>query len=140
MEPTDRIYNHLGYCQVQFALFLDFSKVFDTLDHNILLHKLDHYGIKKVEKQLFERYITNRQQFVQINYIRSNVITTNIDVPQRSVLGPLLFNIYIYKCRNNFDIMNYADHTTLITTINKFDNHSTGMNYNINKELTNIHN
>ena len=74
---------------------LDLSKAFDTLDHNILLHKLDHYGIRGVAKRLFESYITNRQQFVQINYIRSKVITTNIGVPQGSVLGPILFNIYI---------------------------------------------
>ena len=72
--------------------FLDLSKAFDTLDYNILLHKLDHRG---VAKQLFESYITNRQQFVQINDIRSKVITTYIGVPRGSVLGPILFNIYI---------------------------------------------
>ena len=72
-------------------------------------------------------------------------------VPQESVLGPLLLNIYIYiyiyiyindahKCGNNFDIINYADDRTLISTINKFDYHSSGLNENINKELTHIHN
>ena len=71
MELSDRIYNYLGNCQIPFAVFLDLSKAFDTLDHNILLHKLDHYGIRGVAKQLFESYITNRQQFVQINDIRS---------------------------------------------------------------------
>ena len=86
-------------------------------------------------KQLFESYITNREQFVQVNYIRSNVITTNIGVPQGSVLGPLLFNIYIlyiyiyiyiydvHKCTNNFDIISYADGTRPISTINQFDKH-----------------
>ena len=96
MELTDHIYNNLGSCQIPFTIFLDLLKAFDMLDHNILLHKLYHYCIRGVAKQFFECYITNRQQFVQINYIRSNVITTNIGVPQGSVLGPLLFNIYIY--------------------------------------------
>ena len=143
MELSDRIYNYLGNCQIPFAVFLDLSKAFDTLDHNILLHKLDHYGIRGVAKQLFESYITNRQQFVQINDIRSKVITTNIDVPQGSVLGPILFNIYIndlHKCTNKFYIINYADDTTLISTINQFNNHGTGMNDTINNELRNVHN
>ena len=85
----------------------------------------------------------DRQQFVQINYIRSNVITTNMGIPQISVLSSLLFNIYIndiHKCTNTFDIINYADDTTLILTIHKFDNHSTGMNNNINHETINSHN
>ena len=86
-------------------------------------------------KQLFESYITNRQPFVQINDIRSNVITTNIGVPHGSVLCPLLFNIYInylHKCTNDFDILNYADDTRVLSTINQFYNHSTGMNDNTN--------
>ena len=119
------------------------ARTLDTLDHNILFRKLDHYGIRGVAKQLFESYITNRQKFVEINYIRSNVITTNIGVPQGSVLGLLLFTIYIndlHKCRTNFNIINHADDTPLISTINQFDNHSTGINDNINNELGNAHN
>ena len=93
-----RIYKHLGNCQIQFAVFLDSRKAFNTLDHNMLLHKLDHYGIIGETKQLFESYITNRQQFIQINDIRCNVNITNIGVPHgSSVLGPLLFNTYTYN-------------------------------------------
>ena len=95
MELTDRIHNHRGSCQIPFAFFLDLSKAFDTLDHNILLHKSLWYQRSGKTITVFESYITNSQQFVQINYIRYNVTTTNIGVPQGSVLGPLLFTIYI---------------------------------------------
>ena len=54
MELTDHIYNHLGNCQIPFAFSLDLSKVFDTLDHNIFLHKLDHYGIRGVANNYLE--------------------------------------------------------------------------------------
>ena len=86
---------------------------------------------------------TDNTNYVQINDIRSDIITTNIGVPQGSVLEPLLINKYIndlLKPKNNVDTINYADDTTLISPINQFDNHSTGMNGNINKELRNIHN
>ena len=53
-ELTDRIYNHLS------PVFIDLKKAFGTLDHNILIHKLDHYGIIGVAKQIFDSYITNR--------------------------------------------------------------------------------
>ena len=61
IKLTVSIYNHLGNCQVPFAIFLDLLKAFDTLDHTIYLHKVDHYGIRGMTKQLFESYITNRQ-------------------------------------------------------------------------------
>ena len=61
-----------------------------VLDHNIILHKIDHYGIKRVGKNVFESYITIRQQCIQIKYIWSNIITTNIGVQHGSVLDPLL--------------------------------------------------
>ena len=54
MELADRIYNYLGSCQIPFVVFLDLSKVFDTLDQNILLHKLDHYGIRGVAKHFLD--------------------------------------------------------------------------------------
>ena len=72
-------------------IYLDLSKAFDTLDFNILLDKLRHYGIKGNENKLFENYIQNRQQFVVWDSSTSDLKTIKTGVPQGSVLGPLLF-------------------------------------------------
>ena len=143
LELTDRIYKHLENNEVPIAIFIDLSKAFDTLDHDILLSKLDYYGIKGVAKQLLESYIRNRQQFVQIDNNRSRTITLNIGVPQGSVLGPLLFNIYINDmCKSTkcFDIINYADDTTLITTLSNLKKTNHSYDSSINSEIANINN
>ena len=67
MELTDRIYKHLNNNQIPFAVFLDLSKAFDTLDHNILLAKLSYYGIRGSANKLLQSYISNRRLYVQIN-------------------------------------------------------------------------
>ena len=75
---------------------LDLSKVFDTLNFDILLYKLEYYGIKSVSLQFFKSYLQNRLKYVQIDYnCKSDIKTVNLGVPQGSILGPLLF-IYIY--------------------------------------------
>ena len=85
---------HLVSCQIPFAVFFDLSKAFDMIDHNIFLHKLYHYGIRGVAKQLFKSYITNTQQFVQVNDIRYNVITTKLAF--HSIGSSSISYIYIY--------------------------------------------
>ncbi len=77
-------------------IFLDLSKEFDTLNHEILLEKLKYYGIDGVAHNLKESYLTNRKQFYEIDDIISYIFNVNIAVPQGSILGPLLF--YYYLC------------------------------------------
>ena len=77
------------------GVFLDLSKAFDTLDHQILFTKLEHYGIRDVALQWIKSYFSRRQQFVQINQTCSSMQTVKCGVPQGSILGPWFFILYI---------------------------------------------
>ncbi len=76
-------------------IYLDLSKAFDTLDHNILTQKLKYYGIKGINLELFQNYLTQRKQYVDFDNTKSDMLNINIGVPQGSILGSLLLIIYI---------------------------------------------
>ncbi len=98
------------------AVLMDLSKAFDCLNHELLLAKLHAYGFSKSALTLIHSYLSNRRQRVKINGSFSAWKDTNLGVPQGSVLGPLLFNIYIndiFLLMNGTEICNYADDTTI---------------------------
>ena len=141
LELVDHIYWHLENNDIPCAAFCDLSKAFNWILHPILLDKLEYYGIRGIPLQLIKSYLQNRIQFVQINSTMSTTTSINIGIPQGSVLGPLFFNICmndIKKCRNKFDIVSYADDTTLISTIDSFTLPNTNISDNINSELENV--
>ena len=114
------------------GVFIDLKKAFDTVNHEILLKKLNYYGIRGVSNEWFKSYLTERKQFVSINGFESEILNTNIGVTQGSVLGPLLFLIYINDLNTAIKhslVHHFADDTNLLhintsmKKLNKLLNH-----------------
>jgi len=123
------------------GVFVDFQKAFDTVNHKILLHKLEHYGVRGVAKKWFHSYLENRQQSVSINGSISDTEYIKHGVPQGSVLGPLLFLIYINdlnRCINFSTTRHFADDTNLLYTVERSKSRNRNPVRNLNKDLKSL--
>jgi len=119
----DHIIDQLRNKNKVFGIFLDLKKAFDTLDTNILIEKLKVYGISGPYNNLIKSYLTNRQNTAKIGNIYSKFTYIKYGVPQGSVLGPLLFNIYINDIKylaRNFEINLFADDTSLFCSASNY--------------------
>lgn len=119
LELFDRIYEETQKGNVPLAIFLDLSKAFDTLDHQVLLWKLEHYGIRNRSLQLLKSYLSDRRQYVEFDGVKSSNLPLTIGVPQGSILGPLFFIIYMNDIVNSSNLLEfiiYADDTSILTT------------------------
>jgi len=95
VELLDNLYTKLDEREIVAGIYLDLQKAFDTVDHYILLNKVYKYGIRGKVWDWFKSYLTNRKQFVAIGDINSVTEVLYCGVPQGSILGPLLFFIYV---------------------------------------------
>ena len=94
LDAQHKLLHSMNKRQVSLLLLIDFSKAFDLVDHDILLRKLEHYGIRGIALKWMESYLKNREQFVFVNGSSSTKLNIKYGVPQGSILGPLLFIIY----------------------------------------------
>ena len=124
IDITDKIKHHIDNNEYVMGIFLDLAKAFDTVNHRILCEKLSHYGFRGHCLSFLKSYITNRRQYTRINGCDSNVLSLEYGVPQGSVLGPLLFILYINDiqyCIDRHDIRLFADDTSIFLFNKNFD-------------------
>ena len=135
---TEEIRNSLDRGKFSCAVFVDFQKAFDTVNHSVLLAKLEHYGIRGTINKWFESYLSNRKHSVTINGFDSDLHDANHGVPQGSVLGPLLFLIYIndlYRSIKFSKTYHFADDTNLLITDKKIKS----IQAKLNKDLKGLY-
>jgi hypothetical protein len=128
IELVDKITQAIDKGEYTIGIFLDLSKAFDTINHKILIQKLEHYGIRGITRQWFEDYLKNRKQIVKYNHVKSKAMIIKSGVPQGSILGSILFLLYINhieNCTKLISFILFADDTNIfysnkcLKTLNK---------------------
>lgn len=123
LNLTEKIYNNLEHKKKTACIFIDLMKAFDCVQYDILLIKLQNYGIVGAAHELLKDYLSNRYQYVEINSIKSKKLKLISGVPQGSILGPILFTIYvndIFNLNLSGEIQMFADDAVLVYGENNF--------------------
>ena len=127
MLLVDKITKVIKMEEYRIGVFLDFSKAFDTVDHAILLLKFYHYGIRGSALSWFNSYLSNRKQYMSYDNMPSTIRTISCGVPQGSILGPVLFLLYMN------DIFNVCTHTMPFLFADDSNLFSSGKDYMCHK-------
>jgi hypothetical protein len=118
IDAIDNIKEHLDNNKHVVGIFLDVEKAFDCIDHDTLIKKLHNYGFRGIFLKFIRSYLTNRKQYTYLNGTYSDTNCITYGVPQGSILGPLLFNLYIndiHQCIKD-DVILFADDTAIFTS------------------------
>ena len=133
------MYSSLDEKQSTIAVDLDFSKAFDTVNHEILMSKLQHTGIRGVILSWFKSYFSNKKQYFSVKNSSSSMSNITLGIPQGSVLGPVLFLLYINEMHRSSDQMpfvHFADNTTVFASDSDINN----VHASVNRELVGVGN
>ena len=136
LDIIERIRDNMDNGMYGCGVFIDLKKAFDTVNHKILLTKLEHYGIRNNMLDWFNSYLTDRKQYVSFNGESSEMRSVTCGVPQGSVLGPLLFLVYINDLPNISDKLSFflfADDTNLYYESNDLKELENTMNKELKK-------
>ncbi len=137
IDITEQIKESIDKGKFGCGIFIDLKKAFDTVNHQILLTKLEHYGVRGPLLKWFESYLTDRKQYVFLNGVCSDTLLMTCGVPQGSVLGPLLFLLYINDLPSISDKLKFflfADDTNIYYESDDLKS----LERNVNEELKSL--
>ena len=136
LQLANQILESFNQDNFTIGVFIDLSKAFDTVDHNILLNKLSFYGVRNNNLKWFKSYLSNRKQYVSTDQVTTDMVSITCGVPQGSILGPLLFLIFVNDLTQatSLDPIMFADDTNLFYSNRNIDT----LFEIVNNELVNI--